>query len=95
MAEVIPGIHWIKIPLDMTDSSLTHVNAYLIEGKDGYLLVDANLRYDFPGRGPYANLHIANLLDEEVRYPANELVDFRYGAPGPGRSVLLTLGWKF
>jgi outer membrane receptor protein involved in Fe transport len=62
---------------------------------DDYLLVDANLRYDFPGRGPYANLHVGNLLDADARYPANELVDFRFGAPGLGRLVLLTLGWKF
>lgn len=62
---------------------------------DDYWLVDANLRYDFPRRGPYVNLHISNLLDEDVLYPATELLDFRYGAPGPGRLILLTLGLKF
>jgi glyoxylase-like metal-dependent hydrolase (beta-lactamase superfamily II) len=41
MAQVTPGIYWIKIPIGMEDSSLTHVNAYLVDGEDGYLLVDS------------------------------------------------------
>ena len=77
------------------DSDQPGVSARIGDDADAYLLVDANLRYDFPGRGPYANLHIGNLLDSDIRYPANELVDFRHGAPGPGRQALLTLGWKF
>jgi len=40
MTEVFPGIHWIKNPIGLDGSSLTHVNSYLVSGKDGYLLVD-------------------------------------------------------
>lgn len=40
MTEVTPGIHWLKLPIPMAESTLTHVNAYLIQGKNGYLLVD-------------------------------------------------------
>ncbi len=40
MAEVAPGIHWLKLPIPMQDSTLGHVNAYLIAGSAGYLLVD-------------------------------------------------------
>jgi glyoxylase-like metal-dependent hydrolase (beta-lactamase superfamily II) len=41
MTEVTPGIYWIKLPIGMEDSTLEHVNIYLISGKNGYLLVDA------------------------------------------------------
>ena len=41
MTEVTPGIHWLKLPITIRDTSLTHVNAYLVQGDDGYLLVDA------------------------------------------------------
>ena len=40
MPEVFPGIHWIKLPMGMDDSTLEHINVYLIEGSKGYLLVD-------------------------------------------------------
>jgi glyoxylase-like metal-dependent hydrolase (beta-lactamase superfamily II) len=40
MAEVIPGIHWLKLPITMPASTLAYVNAYLIAGDNGYLLVD-------------------------------------------------------
>jgi outer membrane receptor protein involved in Fe transport len=54
-----------------------------------------NLRWDPPGSGPYASLHVANLLDRENRYPANELTDLDLGLIGPGRAVALTLGSSF
>jgi outer membrane receptor protein involved in Fe transport len=54
-----------------------------------------NLRWDPPGSGPYASLHVANLLDRENRYPANELTDLDLGLIGPGRTVVLTLGSSF
>ena len=41
MTEVTPGIYWLKMPITMEESSLAHVNAYLIRGDSGYLLVDA------------------------------------------------------
>ncbi len=41
MTEVFPGIHWIKMPIPMDESSLAHVNIYLIQGESGYLLVDS------------------------------------------------------
>jgi glyoxylase-like metal-dependent hydrolase (beta-lactamase superfamily II) len=40
LREVFPGIHWIKNPIGLDGSSLSHVNTYLVSGKDGYLLVD-------------------------------------------------------
>lgn len=36
--EVAPGIHQLKVPIP--DNPLGFLNAYLVEGKDGYLLVD-------------------------------------------------------
>ncbi|OGO42741.1 MAG: hypothetical protein A2Z05_06965 [Chloroflexi bacterium RBG_16_60_22] len=41
MTEVVPGIHWLKLPITMAGSNLAHVNVYLVRGDDGYLLVDA------------------------------------------------------
>ena len=41
MNEVTSGIYWIKLPIGMADSTLTHVNVYLVSGDDSYLLVDA------------------------------------------------------
>jgi len=36
--EIIPGIHQLQIPIP--DNPLGHLNAYLIEGKNGWLMVD-------------------------------------------------------
>jgi glyoxylase-like metal-dependent hydrolase (beta-lactamase superfamily II) len=50
MQEIIPGIYWIPLPMRSSDASdLTFVNAYVVKGKDGYLLVDAgwNTRESF------------------------------------------------
>jgi outer membrane receptor for ferrienterochelin and colicin len=60
-----------------------------------YWNVGLNLRWDPAAPGPYANLNVSNLLDEEIRYPANELTDFRRGLIGPGRVVMGTVGWTF
>ncbi len=60
-----------------------------------YWNVGLNLRWDPAGPGPYANLNVSNLLDEEIRYPANELTDFRRGLIAPGRMVMGTVGWTF
>jgi glyoxylase-like metal-dependent hydrolase (beta-lactamase superfamily II) len=36
--EIVPGIYQLKIPIP--DNPLGHLNCYLIEGKDGWLMVD-------------------------------------------------------
>jgi glyoxylase-like metal-dependent hydrolase (beta-lactamase superfamily II) len=41
MTEVFPGIHWLQLPITMKQSSLAFINVYLVEGTDGYLLVDS------------------------------------------------------
>jgi glyoxylase-like metal-dependent hydrolase (beta-lactamase superfamily II) len=47
MTEIIPGIHWIKLPmLDGDEGGLAFVNAYVIKGTDGYLLVDSGWNID-------------------------------------------------
>lgn len=40
MTEVIPGIYNLKLPLPEPATVLGHLNTYLIQGDDGYLLVD-------------------------------------------------------
>jgi outer membrane receptor protein involved in Fe transport len=59
-----------------------------------YWNLGLNLRWDPPGAGPYASLNASNLLDAEIRYPANELTDFARGLIGPGRVVTATVGWE-
>ncbi len=61
----------------------------------GYWDLGLNLRWDPEGPGPYAALNASNLLDAEIRYPANELTDFTRGLIGPGRMVTATLGYAF
>jgi hypothetical protein len=54
-----------------------------------------NLRWAPRDQGPYAALHVSNLLDAETRYPANELADLERGLIGPGRVITATVGWAF
>lgn len=60
-----------------------------------YWLLGANLRYQQPGAAWFLNLHVYNLTDSEVRYPANELADFEQGALGRRREVLFSSGISF
>jgi glyoxylase-like metal-dependent hydrolase (beta-lactamase superfamily II) len=46
MPEIIPGIHWIKLPMPDDDVGVDHVNCYAIKGTDGYLLVDTGWNTD-------------------------------------------------
>lgn len=62
---------------------------------DAYWNLGANLRYRHPANGFYADLNVSNLLDTEIRYPANELTDFDQGLIGPGRVFTATVGWEF
>ncbi len=46
MTEVTPGIHWLKLPISLPDVTLPHVNAYLVRGDHGYLLIDTGWNTD-------------------------------------------------
>jgi glyoxylase-like metal-dependent hydrolase (beta-lactamase superfamily II) len=46
MSEIIPGVHWIKLPINMEDSTLDGINVYLIKGDKGYILVDTGWNTD-------------------------------------------------
>jgi glyoxylase-like metal-dependent hydrolase (beta-lactamase superfamily II) len=47
MTEIFPGIYWIKLPMISDDAAgLAFVNAYVIRGNHGYLLVDAGWNTD-------------------------------------------------
>ncbi len=43
LAQVADGVHWIRMPLPM---ELDHINLWLIEHEDGFVLVDTGLAYD-------------------------------------------------
>ena len=80
---------------NFVDGSAQGVTERLGDRVDAYWNLGANLRWDPSGPGPYANLNVSNLLDEEIRYPAIELINFRRGLIGPGRVVMATVGWTF
>lgn len=65
------------------------------EPVDAYWNLGLNLSYRPRSNGLYANLHVSNLLDEEIRYPAMELADFERGLIGPGRQITATIGYQF
>jgi len=46
VTEIFPGIHWIKMPISLEESTLSHINIYLIEGDKGWLLVDSGWNTD-------------------------------------------------
>lgn len=39
--EVKPGIHWLRMPLPL---ALDHINLYLVDGGDGWYIIDTGLR---------------------------------------------------
>jgi len=61
---------------------------------DANIILDANIRYEHSS-DLYANIHISNILDEEIRYPASNDTPFHKGLIGQERRILLTLGKKF
>ena len=85
----------MKTDWNFVDGSTPGMTERLGDRVDGYWNLGANLRWDPSGPGPYANLNVSNLLDEEIRYPAIELINFRRGLIGPGRVVMATVGWTF
>ena len=38
--EVAPGVRWLRMPLPM---ALDHINLYLVEDEDGWLIVDTGI----------------------------------------------------
>jgi len=46
MTKITPEIIQIKMPMPLEDESLSHTNAYLIRGTDGFLLVDSGWNTD-------------------------------------------------
>ncbi|WP_232426606.1 TonB-dependent receptor plug domain-containing protein [Teredinibacter turnerae] len=61
----------------------------------GYFLLNANIRYQKSGEKWYLNFHAFNFLNDDIRYPANELVNFQYGSYGPEQRVSFGVGVDF
>jgi outer membrane receptor protein involved in Fe transport len=80
---------------DFVDGTTQGITERIGEEVDAYWDLGANLRYRHPSNGFYAALNVSNLLDTEIRYPANELTDFYQGLIGPGRVFTATVGWEF
>jgi glyoxylase-like metal-dependent hydrolase (beta-lactamase superfamily II) len=41
--EVMPGVHWLRMPLPM---SLDHINLYLVDAGDGWYIIDTGIKTD-------------------------------------------------
>ena len=67
----------------------------IFNASDAYFITSCNLRYDHKPTGLYAALNISNVFDEEVRYPATDNAQFKYGLIDKGRICMATIGWKF
>lgn len=61
--EVAPGIHWARLPLPM---ALDHVNVYLLDGDDGWTIVDTGMKTR-EGRAVWEALLAGPLADKPVR----------------------------
>ena len=40
LVELVPGVYWVKFVLD---SLVSHVNAYILEEKDGLTIIDTGI----------------------------------------------------
>jgi hypothetical protein len=84
---------------DFVDGPRAGVAERIGERVPGSWDLGLNLRWDSGGAvgapGPYAALHVSNLLDTEQRYPASELLDLERGMIGHGRTVTATVGYSF
>jgi outer membrane receptor protein involved in Fe transport len=80
---------------DFVNGPLPGITARLGDSMPGYWDLGLNLRWDPSGAGPFAALHVANLLNNEQRTPATELTELQRGLFGPGRTLTLTAGFDF
>ncbi|MBN2010957.1 TonB-dependent receptor plug domain-containing protein [candidate division KSB1 bacterium] len=65
---------------------------------DDYFSASANLRLNnLLDKGVYINIHCANLLDTDIRYPATTNINdtFPKGTLGMGRSILVSVGRQY
>ena len=65
--EVLPGIHQLKLPVPVVDSELSEVNAYLIKGEDGCLLVDTGWNTSYTFRALERQLQEIGVRFEDIR----------------------------
>jgi outer membrane receptor for ferrienterochelin and colicin len=64
---------------------------------DSYLLVGLNLRWENIFENVYLNVNVFNAFDQEIRYPCTSINNgwADQGFIGKGRTILVTLGYKF
>ncbi len=77
-------------PTDTNGDDVVDSLARRGEPADGYWNIGVNWRRELH-HSTAINLNISNLLDEEFRYPANEVSDLDRGLIGVGRVVTLSL----
>jgi len=69
-------------------------NKWMRIGNDvpAWFIASLNIKYQHVKSGLMFNLHGSNVFNRDVRYPTNELVNFKGGSFAQGRRLMLTTG---
>ncbi len=84
--EVAQGVYWLRMPLPM---SLNHINLYLLEGGDGWTIVDTGIRGE-ETRGHWRTI-FANCLGGK---PVNQIICTHMHPDHTGQAGFLTHHWR-
>jgi glyoxylase-like metal-dependent hydrolase (beta-lactamase superfamily II) len=84
--EVAPGVYWLRMPLPM---SLNHINLYLIEGKNGWTIVDTGIR------GEETRDHWHTIFENELKgKPVTQVLCTHMHPDHTGQAGFLTDRWR-
>ena len=82
---VAPGVYWLRMPLPM---SLNHINLYLIEGNEGWTIVDTGIR------GPETRDYWLTIFDTALGgKPVNQVLCTHMHPDHTGQAGFLTDHW--
>ena len=84
--EVSPGVHWLRMPLPM---SLNHINLYLLEGNNGWTIVDTGIR------GEETREHWHNIFATCLRgKPVTQIICTHMHPDHTGQAGFLSHRWR-
>ena len=84
--EIVSGVHWLRMPLPM---SLNHINLYLIEGSDGWTVIDTGIR------GPETQKYWKEIFEQSLKNkPVNQVICTHMHPDHTGQAGFLTNYWN-
>ncbi len=82
---VAPGVRWLRMPLPM---SLNHINLYLLEGKEGWTIVDTGIR------GEETRDYWHDIFEKELAgKPVNQVICTHMHPDHTGQAGFLSERW--